>query len=54
MYDLNELASGSPLYLLFATGINSRGEVVGFGANSHGDVHAFLASPVNGEGKGQR
>jgi probable HAF family extracellular repeat protein len=46
MMDLNELVSDSPLYLLFAHGINSGREIVGFGATSTGDVHAFLASPA--------
>jgi probable HAF family extracellular repeat protein len=46
MIDLNTLISGnSPLYLIFAHGINSRGEIVGFGVDSVGDVHAFLATP---------
>jgi probable HAF family extracellular repeat protein len=45
MIDLNTLAPNSPLYLLFAHGINSRGEIVGFGANGLGDIHAFLAIP---------
>jgi hypothetical protein len=29
------------LFLLFATGINSRGEIVGFGLTSTFDAHAF-------------
>lgn len=46
MLDLNTLISGnSPLYLLFAHGINSKGEIVGFAVDSVGDVHAFLATP---------
>src|SRR5262249_22527870 len=48
MTDLNSLApSDSPLYLLFAAGINGRGEIVGWGATKSGDVHAFLATPNN-------
>jgi len=47
MIDLNTLAPGSPLYLLFAHGINSRGEIAGFGVNSSGDIHAFLAVPCS-------
>jgi len=48
MTDLNTLVSSdSPLYLLFAHGINSRGEIVGFGATSTGDIHAFLATPCD-------
>ena len=46
MTDLNTLIpTDSPFYLLFAHGINSRGEIVGFGVTSAGDVHAFLATP---------
>ncbi len=48
MSDLNDLAGTSPLYLLFAEAINSRGEIVGFGATEKGDVHAFLAIPSGG------
>ena len=48
MTDLNTLVpADSPLYLLFAAGINERGEIVGFGATPGGDVHAFLATPDN-------
>jgi probable HAF family extracellular repeat protein len=52
MIDLNKLAPDTPLYLLFAHGINSRSEIVGFGVNGTGEVHAFLATPgdaVSGE-----
>ncbi|MCU1263086.1 MAG: hypothetical protein JWO80_5971 [Bryobacterales bacterium] len=50
MTDLNTLVpGGSPLFLLFATGINSRGDIVGFGVTSAGDLHAFLATPSHGE-----
>jgi len=46
MADLNTLIpADSPLYLLFAHGINSRGEIVGFGVDGAGDVHAFMATP---------
>ena len=46
MTDLNELASAdSPLYLLLAFGINTRGEIVGLGVTEAGDAHAFLAVP---------
>ena len=57
MSDLNTLVpANSPLFLLFATGINASGEIAGFGAvksTCMGDpslceVHAFLASPDNG------
>ena len=47
MSDLNDLAVNNPLYLLFATGINSRGEIVGFGVTDKGEMHGFLASPIN-------
>jgi probable HAF family extracellular repeat protein len=48
MTDLNSLApSDSPLYLLVAAGINNSGEIVGWGATKSGDVHAFLATPIN-------
>lgn len=53
MTDLNTLIpSNSPLYLLFAPGINSLGEIVGAGlvmtGPQAGEIHAFLAIPVNG------
>src|SRR5689334_5281200 len=48
MSDLNDLAPGSPLYLLAAQAINSRGEIVGIGATPTGELHAFLAIPRNG------
>ena len=48
MTDLNTLVpADSPLYLLFATAINSRGDIVGFGVTGTGDVHGFLATPSN-------
>ncbi len=53
MSDLNTLAPDSPLYLLFASGINSSGQIAGFGATSTGDIHAFLATPGNGRAAGQ-
>jgi probable HAF family extracellular repeat protein len=49
MSDLNTLIPhASPLNLLFASVINSRGEIAGFGVTDGGDVHAFLATPGNG------
>jgi len=46
MSDLNDLVAGnSSLFLLFGAAIDSRGEIVGFGATEQGDVHAFLATP---------
>jgi probable HAF family extracellular repeat protein len=48
--DLNSLIPpNSPLYLLHGFGINSRGQIVGFGQTSTGDVHAFLATPITAE-----
>jgi probable HAF family extracellular repeat protein len=48
MRDLNELVvGGAHLYLLFGPTINASGEIVGFGVTQGGDVHAFLATPVN-------
>ena len=47
--DLNNLIlPDSALYLLFAHGINSRGEIIGFGVNRAGEVHGFLATPCEG------
>jgi probable HAF family extracellular repeat protein len=48
MTDLNELVVGdSPFHqLLFAAGIDSRGEIVGFGLTNSFEVHAFLATPA--------
>jgi probable HAF family extracellular repeat protein len=50
MTDLNNLIlAGSPLFLLDAFGINSRGEIVGDALQtSTGEVHAYLAIPQNG------
>jgi probable HAF family extracellular repeat protein len=53
MTDLNTLLpADSPLYLLFAPGINALGEIVGAAfvmtGPKAGEVHAFLAIPVNG------
>jgi probable HAF family extracellular repeat protein len=46
MTDLNSLVdANSPLHLLFASGINSRGQIEGFGVTDSGDVHGYLASP---------
>lgn len=54
IHDLNTLIpKDSPLYLLTAFGINDDGEISGFGVQtSTGEVHAFLASPVNGDESG--
>jgi probable HAF family extracellular repeat protein len=46
MNDLNDLVpADSPLYLLFAHGINSLGQIAGFGVDDDGNVHAFMATP---------
>ena len=52
MTDLNSLIPpNSPLYLLHGYGINSFGEVVGFAlVQSTGEIHGFLAIPVQGTG----
>ena len=51
MSDLNDLIpADSPLYLLYALGINDAGEIVGFALQkSTGAVHAYLATPRHGE-----
>ncbi len=46
--NLNSLAPGSSLFLLWPTAINARGEISGFGVTAGGDLHGFLAIP-NGE-----
>ena len=50
MTDLNTLIpAGSPLFLLAAFSINSRGEIVGDALQiSTGEVHGYLATPVPG------
>lgn len=47
MIDLNDLAPGSPLYLLFAQAVNAGGQITGYGVTSTGELHAFLATPVS-------
>jgi probable HAF family extracellular repeat protein len=51
MTDLNAVASSNPanLYLLQANSINKRGEIVGFAADSAGNLHGFLATPAADE-----
>jgi probable HAF family extracellular repeat protein len=51
MSDLNDLIpADSPLYLLYALGINDAGEIVGFALQkSTGDLHAYLATPIQGK-----
>ena len=48
MVDLNTLAVGSPMYLLFAQAINDRGQITGYGVTDAGELHAFLATPLGG------
>lgn len=52
MTDLNTLIpSGSPLFLLWATGINSLGQIAGTAVQiSSGETHVFLATPSKCEG----
>jgi probable HAF family extracellular repeat protein len=46
MTDLNTLVqANASLFLLDALAINARGDIVGFGATSKGDIHPFLAIP---------
>ncbi len=49
MTDLNDLASGSSLYLIFAQAINARGQITGIGVTATGELHAFLATPSGGK-----
>lgn len=51
MSDLNDLIpADSPLYLVYALGINDVGEIVGFGVEKKtGDGHAYLATPIQGK-----
>jgi probable HAF family extracellular repeat protein len=49
MMDINALIpANSPLYLMFAEGINDAGEIVGLALEtSTGETHAFVATPSN-------
>ncbi len=48
MIDLNTLvANDTPLYLLTACSINSRGEITGLGLTSNGEIHTYLARPTH-------
>jgi probable HAF family extracellular repeat protein len=48
MTDLNTLTAGSPLYLISAADINSRGEIVGAGVDTNtGEPLAFAAVPCD-------
>jgi probable HAF family extracellular repeat protein len=54
MTDLNTLIpANSPLFLLNATSINDRGQIVGGALTSTGEVHAFLATPRDSETDGE-
>jgi len=47
MQDLNDLIpGGSGLYLQEASSVNDAGEIVGWGVNPNGEIHAFLLTPV--------
>ena len=51
MSDLNTLTrDNAGLYLLLAESINNRGEIVGFGVTSAGEVDGFLAIPIDEDG----
>jgi probable HAF family extracellular repeat protein len=54
MIDLNTvIPSDSPLFLLQACSINSRGDLTGLAVQqSTGELHAFLATPISGEADG--
>jgi probable HAF family extracellular repeat protein len=48
MRDVNTLLpADSPLFVMNATGINDRGQIVGTAMISTGDMHAFLATPID-------
>jgi probable HAF family extracellular repeat protein len=54
MSDLNKfIPADSELYLWTACSINSRGEIIGIASTSNGDIHAYLATPVNGAAGGE-
>jgi probable HAF family extracellular repeat protein len=46
--DLNTLLpKDTPLYLLFAYSINDSGQIVGQAMTKSGELHAFLATPID-------
>ena len=48
MIDLNSpTPPGSPLFLLTACSINSRGEIMGLAVTSTGEAHGYLAVPAS-------
>jgi probable HAF family extracellular repeat protein len=50
VFDLNDLVTpDTSLFLLTAFGINDRDEIVGFGVTETGDLHAFFATPCQGD-----
>jgi probable HAF family extracellular repeat protein len=54
MTDLNTLIAGSsPLYLLTACSINSRGEITGLGLTSTSEIHTYLATPTDAAAPGE-
>lgn len=54
MTNLNTLIPpGSPLFLLQACSINSRGDIIGLAVTSSGEVHAYLATPSNNGAVGE-
>ena len=47
IYDLNDyVVSGSDWSLEYATAINDKGQIVGYGTNPQGQHHAFLLNPL--------
>jgi probable HAF family extracellular repeat protein len=49
MSDLNTLIpADSPLSLVLACSINSKGEIAGLGVTNTGEAHGFLATPISG------
>jgi probable HAF family extracellular repeat protein len=48
--DLNDLIPGdSPLYLLLASAIDSRGQIVGLAADAAGNLHGYVATPAGAD-----
>ncbi len=47
MSDLNKLAPNSPLQLDLAASINDAGEITGLGETKNGEVHGYLALPID-------
>jgi len=54
MTDLNTLIpAGSSLALITGCSINSQGQIIGIAVDSTGNMHGYLATPVNGEVAGE-